>query len=137
MQKLYKFLIEAKKDQSRAAEAKGRSALEEGAQGIPGQSQPCSHTHTLVQVLSQCPPSDLEALVKSPQGSKLMQDILSQFCSKDLLLVLTSNLVLYQESLYRLMTNKYSNYFVQVFVSKCTTGFKEKILFKLFDEFKG
>lgn len=37
---------------------------------------------------------DLEQLVSSPQGSKLMQTVLTKFCKKDFIQILMDNLIL-------------------------------------------
>lgn len=61
-----------------------------------------------------------------------MQDVLNKYCSHDLMLIMLSNLVLYQDYLYRLMTNTYSNYFMQTYFQQSETGFKEKVIIKMF-----
>lgn len=115
MQKIYAFLIEAKKEQ-----VQGQTG-EEGSKDKGPQVEGAATsdaTQRLVKVLSLCPPHDLENLVQSPQGSKLMQDVLKKYCSFDLLLILLSNLVAYQDCLCRLMTNTYSNFFMQTYFEK-------------------
>lgn len=77
MQKIYAFMIEAKKEQAQT------ETREEGSkdknQQVDRATTPDA-TQRLVKVLSLCPPHDLENLVQSPQGSKLMQDVLKKFC---------------------------------------------------------
>lgn len=53
-----------------------------------------------------------------------MQDVVKKFASKELIEVIFETMLVNESKdiLYRLMTNKYANYFVQLFVTKtCET----------------
>ena len=48
-----------------------------------------------------------------------------------------SNLILHQDALYRLMMNKFSNYFVQALFVKATNAYKAQIINKLLSDEHG
>ena len=60
-----------------------------------------------------------------------MQDVLKKFGSKELIEIIFDTLLKRSESkdlLYRLMTNKYANYFVQLFVTKSEDTQKSEMI---------
>ena len=88
------------------------------------------HSVILIPYIREWSPQDFENLVKSAQGSKLMQDVLKKFGNKDLVGAIYQKLVLHESKdvIYRLMTNKYANYFIQLFVSKAEEDQKSEII---------
>lgn len=91
----------------------------------------------LVSILCQVAPAELENLVKSAHGSKLMQDMLTKYRDPSMILMLKSNLILHQDALYRIMTNKYSNYFVSLFFSLASAEEKSEVCSKLLGDSQG
>jgi hypothetical protein len=91
----------------------------------------------LVPYLRTCSADDLENLVKSAQGSKLMQDILKKFANAELVEAIFEIIIVNESKdvLYRLMTNKYANYFTQILVTKATNDHKSKMLRMLLGDY--
>ena len=89
----------------------------------------------LIDCIFGCSSCDLENLITSAQGSKLMQDVLKQYSSKNLVDIVFAILIK-KDTLYRIMTNKYANYFVQLLFKKIVAAQKSEILELLVGNFE-
>lgn len=110
MQKIYHVLIEMNKQTNTTSQSKDLN---------------------LSMLIASYSAQDLEQLVSSPQGSKLMQTILTKFCKKDFIQILMDNLILKNNVFNRLMTSKYSNYFIQTFIMHISSVHKKQIILKI------
>lgn len=66
-----------------------------------------------------------------------MQEVLNKQCKKELIQILMDNLIMHNDCLSRLMTSKYSNYFVQLLMTKITAHHKKQIIQKMLGDTQG